>query len=420
MRRSQHAAPELRKIRELPAKITTIKVYVGDSEVGLLTHGSVHHFQPTQETQHVSLTMTLKGLDGYSSGSLHPIFAQNLPEGFNRRFIAEKLARYAKVNDMYLLALQRGQGIGMLSYQSEIQLPEAEPVALQDILSYRSAEPVFPQLLEKYYLGNSLAGVQPKVSVPHQKGLSTERTVEQRDLIVKTFDTEFPLLTVNEFVCMEAARWCGLNPPKTYLSENLETYVVERFDTADTGIRLGYEDFTTLMKKPNDPDAKYSGSYESLLNATYLYTNSQAEVEKMYRYIVFNCLIGNGDAHLKNFALQYLPDMSEIYVSPPFDITHTLIYDTIDDKLALKVANSKSFPDMKTLLRLAEGKGYRIRKAREIIEQLSDEIMDYLQQSNEVQLLKGLRESIERSVAHVMIPVKGTTAYRHDRIKKYE
>jgi hypothetical protein len=31
--------------------------------------------------------MTQKGMDGYSSGPLHPIFAQNLPEGFNRRLI---------------------------------------------------------------------------------------------------------------------------------------------------------------------------------------------------------------------------------------------------------------------------------------------------------------------------------------------
>jgi serine/threonine-protein kinase HipA len=42
-----------------------------------------------------------------------------------------------------------------------------------------------------------------------------------------------------------------------------------------------------------------TGSYEALLNATYLYTGSSIEVEKMYKYIVFNCLIGNGDAHLK-------------------------------------------------------------------------------------------------------------------------
>ena len=267
----------------LPNKINTIHVCINQIDLGVLTYGSVHHYQPIQEKQHVSLTMTKKGMDGYSSGSLHPIFSQNLPEGFNRRFIAEKLARYAKVNDMYLLALQGNQGIGMLSYKSELNLPEAESLSLGEILSYDSKEPLFPQLLEKYYLRNSLAGMQPKVSVPNAITTQTDRTVQQRDLIVKSFDSEFPLLTVNEFVCMEAARKCGLEPPKTYLSENLETYVVERFDKTDDGIRLGYEDFTTLMKKPNDPDAKYTGSYEALLNATYLYTGSSIEVERMYK-----------------------------------------------------------------------------------------------------------------------------------------
>jgi serine/threonine-protein kinase HipA len=42
------------------------------------------------------------------------------------------------------------------------------------------------------------------------------------------------------------------------LSENLETYVVERFDKSSDGTKLGYEDFTTLMKKSNDPNAKYT------------------------------------------------------------------------------------------------------------------------------------------------------------------
>ncbi|TMO06401.1 type II toxin-antitoxin system HipA family toxin [Pseudoalteromonas sp. S558] len=405
---------------QLPNKITNITVCTDYSEVGVLTHGSVHHYQPTQENLHVSLTMTKKGMDGYSSGSLHPIFSQNLPEGFNRRFIAEKLARYAKVNDMYLLALQSAQGIGMLSYKSELTLPEAEPVSLSDILTYNSNAPLFPQLLEKYYLQNSLAGVQPKVSIPNASTVKTDRTIPQKDLIVKSFDTEFPLLTVNEFVCMEAARHCGLEPPKTYLSENLETFVVERFDKTSDGTKLGYEDFTTLLKKTNDPDAKYTGSYETLLKATYLYTNSQAEVERMYKYIVFTCLIGNGDAHLKNFALQYTPDMKNIYLSPPFDITHTKIYETIDNKMALKLANSKEFPDMSYLLKLAEGTHFKIRKAKEIIESLSDGIIDYLKHSNEVQLLDGLRASIEASVSSTMTPSYSTKSYRHDRIKKFE
>ena len=381
---------------------TKITVCANQAELGILTYGSVHHYQPTQETQHVSLTMTQRGMDGYSSRALHPIFAQNLPEGFNRRLIAEKLSRYAKVNDMYLLALQGDQGIGMLSYKSELNLPEADSLSLGEILSYRSNEPLFPQLLEKYYLRTSLAGMQPKVSIPNAITVQTDITVQQRDLIVKSFDSEFPLLTVNEFVCMQAARQCGLEPPKAYLSENLETYVVERFDSSNDGTKLGYEDFTTLMKKSNDPNAKYTGSYETLLKATYIYTGSAAEVEKMYKYIVFNCLIGNGDAHLKNFALQYSADMKNIFVSPPFDITHTLIYESIDNKMALKLAGSKAFPYLSHLIKLAESSQFRIRNPKEIIESFSENILDYLRTSNEVQLFDGLRTSIEHSISNII------------------
>ena len=392
----------------LPAKITNITVCANQAELGVLTYGSVHHYQPMQENQHISLTMTQRGMDGYSSDSIHPIFAQNLPEGFNRRLITERLARYAKVNDMYFLALQGDQGVGMLSYQSDLNLPEIESLNLSEILSYRSNEPLFQQLLEKYYLRTSLAGMQPKVSIPNANTVQSDSTVQQRDLIVKSFDAEFPLLTVNEFVCMQAARHCGLEPPKAYLSENLETYVVERFDQSSDGTKLGYEDFTTLIKKSNDPCAKYTSSYETLLKATYLYTSSVAEVEKMYKYIVFNCLIGNGDAHLKNFALQYSPDMKNIFVSPPFDLTHTLIYASIDNKMALKLAGSKAFPDLSHLIKLAESDQFRIRNPKAIIEFLSENILDYLRTSNEVQLFDGLRTSIERSISNTMTSRSGT------------
>ncbi len=399
----------------LPAKITNIMVRTNQTELGVLTYGSVHHYQPLQEKQHVSLTMTRKRMDGYSSGPLHPIFAQNIPEGFNRRLIVEKLSRYTKVNDMYLLALQGDQGIGILSYKSELNFPEVESLNLSEILSYRSKEPLFPQLLEKYYLRTSLAGMQPKVSIPDAYTVQSDNKVQQRDLIVKSFDSEFPLLTVNEFVCMQAARHCGLEPPKTYLSENLETYVVERFDKTSDGTKLGYEDFTTLMKKSNDPCAKYTSSYETLLKATYLYTGSVAEVEKMYKYIVFNCLIGNGDAHLKNFALQYSSDMKNIFVSPPFDLTHTLIYESIDNQMALKLAGSKAFPDLSHLIKLAESDQFRIRNPKAIIEFLSENILDYLQTSNEVQLFDGLRTSIECSISNIMAASHVAQSYHDDK-----
>ena len=403
----------------LPTQIKIIDVFTNHIQQGLLTQRGHYNYQPIQEKWHVSLTMTKPNMQGYFLGALHPIFSQNLPEGHNRHYISEKLARYAKVNDMYLLALQSNNGIGMLHYQSELQLPEVDALSLNDILKYNSDAPLFPQLLEKYYLRNALSGMQPKVSIS-QVYSETGPTMHQNDLIVKSYDIDFDLLTVNEFVCMEAARYCGLQPPKTYLSDNLETYVIERFDKNQVGEKLGYEDFTTLLKKSNDPNAKYTGSYETLLKATYLYTRSETEVLKMYKYIVFNCLIGNGDAHLKNFALQYTLDMTQPFVSPPFDITHTLIYDNLDQLLALKMNNSKKFPVKQQLLKLAESDLFRIRNAKEIIDFLSDNISDYLKISNEIQLFNGLRTSIEKSISNTMTTHTTIPIYRHDKKRKFE
>lgn len=401
----------------LPEKVQKLTVCIDDKELGVLTHDAIHDYKQTQNEFNLSLTMTEKGMDdSYRSGALHPIFAQNLPEGHNRRYIAQRLARYAKVNDMYLLALQGSDGIGMLSYQGDFKLPQVDSVPLNDILTYSDTQPLFPQLLEKYYLRNTLSGMQPKVSIP-----SVERTVHQKDLIVKSFDEEFELLTVNEYVCMQAAKYCGLAPPNTYLSDNLETFVIERFDRGENGTQLlGYEDFTTLMKRSSDPDEKYRGSYETLLKATYLYTNNMLEVEKMYKYIVFSCLIGNGDAHLKNFALQYTPDMSNIFVSPPFDITHTLIYSTINNKMALNICKSKEFPDYEHLIKLANQGHIVIRNAQEIVESLAQGIIEYVSSSQEVLLLSGLKESILAGVDKVMTATYNSKSYRHDKKKKFE
>jgi serine/threonine-protein kinase HipA len=155
------------------------------------------------------------------------------------------------------LALQGDQGIGILSYKSELNFPEVESLNLSEILSYRSNSP-FPTTLRKILSQDFIGWDAAQGKHSECNTVQSDSTVQQRDLIVKSFDSEFPLLTVNEFVCMQAARHCGLEPPKTYLSENLETYVVERFDKSSDGTKLGYEDFTTLMKKSNDPSAKYT------------------------------------------------------------------------------------------------------------------------------------------------------------------
>lgn len=397
-------------MNNFPERVSKIKIHAFGKHSGDLTQPGPYIYQYSHDNP-VSLTMNFRH-EAYSFGQLHPIFSQNLPEGFVRRYISEKLVRYAHVNDMYLLALQFDKGIGHLSYNSEIPQAKADQISLGDILHWRGTQSLFEQLLERYYLNGFVAGVQPKVLV---SAINKERAcVTQEDYIVKTFDEEFPLLTLNEFVCMEAARSCGLEPAKCWLSDDFKHFVTERFDRYQGG-RLGIEDLTVLMGKSSAE--KYQSSYEMVLKATRLYTKSDSQVERVYRYIVFNCLIGNGDAHLKNFSLQYQPDRTSIELTPPYDITHTLIYETIDKKMALKLHGHKLFPDKHQLMKLA--KSYQIDKPEEIIDFFADTIRDFVMENPLVKELKGLDKSILNALHHGTSARYSSKPYTHDKKKKY-
>lgn len=392
----------------LPQRIREVGVLAFGEEAGVLSQPAQFIFQCTG-SQPVSLTMDVRE-QPYNFGAVHPVFGQNLPEGYVRRYIHEKLLRHAEVNDLYLLGIQGEKGIGHLSFTSDISPSLAEQLSLQDILSWQGEEALFPQLLERYYLNGLIAGVQPKVIVT----VKEKSVISQADVIVKTFDEEYDLLTVNEFVCMSAAKACGLEPPAFYLSDDKRCFVIERFDRHD-GITLAFEDFTVLMGKPSEH--KYQSSYETLLKAMATFTRSQAEVERGYQYIVFSCLIGNGDAHLKNFAVQYDASRKEVVLAPPYDITHTLIYETLDNNMALKMAGAKSFPDRDTLIKLGQGAG--IKKPEQVIEAMADKIQDYLADAAELELMDGLKVSLETALKKARTGLHSASSYRHDKKRKH-
>ena len=394
----------------LPEQVNKVKVKTGHHYAGNLSQKGHFSFSYLDDTYPVSLTMPYKA-EPYNYGALHPVFTQSLPEGYLRCYIFEKLRRYANIDDMYLLALMGEKGIGHLAYESGIQLPPPDAIALDDILHWRGEERLFPQLLERYYLSGMASGVQPKVVV-------SRSTLLQKDLIVKTCDEEFPLLTVNEYVCMKCAAYCGLDTPNVWLSDNLEHYIVERFDTDETGQKLGLEDFATLMGKTGDK--KYLGSYESVLKATYLNTNSIQEVEKVFKLIAFNCLIGNGDAHLKNFSLQYDPKATAVTLSPVYDVTHTLIYPTLDKNMALKLKKSKTFPTRKDLIELAFEAGITRSLAGAMIDEMAQKIEQCINTLAEVEAMPNLKDSIMASVHKLMTHVAISAPYRHLKKKKYE
>ena len=365
-------------------------------------------------SEEVSLTMPGR-VASYNSGALHPVFQMNIPEGYVRERLTERLRRYIKVNDMLFLALQQDRGIGRLSYASDLQIKPAGHESLESLLNWDSRESAFEYLLNKYLLNTAaISGVQPKLLVNIEK--SGERgTLIEPELIVKTGGDEYENLPLNEFVCMSIARNCGISVPDFWLSRNEELFIMKRFDIHQ-GRALGMEDFAVLMKKPGDD--KYLGSYENVAKVVQLYTRDPLQTDQIFDYVAISCLLGNGDAHLKNYALLYdaINPLQGLRLSPLYDVVNTTVYPLDSHDLALKMNQSRSFPNKDRLIRY--GKNIGVKNPAVRLEKMADIASDFIANFDRWSAFPELKVALERSISKAMAVADTGVKFNIKRDKK--
>jgi serine/threonine-protein kinase HipA len=102
--------------------------------------------------------------------------------------------------------------------------------------------------------------------------------------------------------------------------------LVERFDILGEGKHLGFEEAAVLMGESSA--TKYQRDYGSMVESLALFVDPQTE-DAMRRDIskslVLDWLLGNGDAHLKNFGVLYRDDL-DVRLAPFYDVVSTLPY----------------------------------------------------------------------------------------------
>jgi len=102
--------------------------------------------------------------------------------------------------------------------------------------------------------------------------------------------------------------------------------VVERFDREADGRKLRMEDFAQILLKPRGRDVrgKYEASYEQAADAIRRHSARPViDVGRFFRRLLVNVLLGNADAHLKNFSL--LETSAGMRLSPAYDVVNTLV-----------------------------------------------------------------------------------------------
>jgi serine/threonine-protein kinase HipA len=92
-------------------------------------------------------------------------------------------------------------------------------------------------------------------------------------------------------------------------------------------------------------EQKYSKSYSAIAKAIRLFCppeQVQNSLTQLFAMVTLSCIVGNGDAHLKNFGLLYSdPTQRDARLAPAYDIVNTTAY-IPKDLLALDLVGNKS------------------------------------------------------------------------------
>lgn len=288
-----------------------------------------------------------------------PYFAGLLPEGQMRRLISQQF-QISGQNDFALLDRIGGECAGAVTFLApgaplpdsavdDVQwLSDEELIAILDELPHR------PMLAGKDGLRLSLAGAQDKLPVVFEGArIGLPRNGTPSSHILKPAIRAVADSVINEGFCMALAEAMGLKPAKSKIHRvgHHAFLLVERYDripgSAHRRQRLHQEDFCQAlgvvpeMKYQNEGGPALTQCFDLIRQVT---RPSAPQVLKLLDYVVFNTLIGNHDAHAKNFSLLYVKKVPVL--APLYDALSTAVYPTLTPKMAMKMGSKYKFSEV--------------------------------------------------------------------------
>lgn len=183
----------------------------------------------------------------------------------------------------------------------------------------------------------SISGVQKKLSLLLDKNkIRLAHEAEQGTYILKPIPDDImkpDQVPANEHLTMQLAEQVfGIHTAANsiiFFQDGQAAYITRRFDVQKGSAKRAVEDFASLSGKTKDTagaDFKYDSSCEELGRILKKYVPAYPlEVIRLFRLIVFNYLVSNGDAHLKNYSLIETESGDHI-LSPAYDLINTRIH----------------------------------------------------------------------------------------------
>lgn len=286
-------------------------------------------------------------------------FGGILPEEGNRKVIA-RILQISERNDFAMLERIGGECAGALTFLPEGSPPPAPDGAYRELADEELADvlrslPMRPLLAGEKGVRLSLAGAQDKIAVRLDADgkISLPLNYAPSTHILKPAIATWEGIVSNEVFCMRLAQAAGLAAANTsaHQARDVQYLLSARYDritdAAGTVHRLHQEDFCQALAVPSE--IKYQAEGGPGLNDCFamLRRASSSPVQDLLALldaVIFNLLVGNNDAHAKNYALLYAPGGSR-RLAPLYDVVSTVYYPEIDNTLAMKIGGQTN-PDL--------------------------------------------------------------------------
>ena len=306
------------------------------------------------EAMPISSSLPLRA-ESFSYADARPFFAGLLPDGTPRQLIAKQL-QISEQNDFAMLESIGGECAGAVTFLAPGQTPSAgdsnvEWLSNDALLAVLDTLPRRP-LLAIDGLRLSLAGAQDKlpvvVSATFEIGLPINGMPSTH--ILKTAIASFEDSVANEAFCMALANAVKLQPARSRMQPigGRQVYLVARYDrTSAPTKRLHQEDFCQALgivpesKYQNDGGPSLAQCFELIRAVT---RPSAPHVLRLLDYVIFNALIGNHDAHGKNFSLLY--STGKATLAPLYDALSTVVYPELTVKMAMEIGSKYKFSEV--------------------------------------------------------------------------
>lgn len=318
-----------------------------------------------KDAQPVSISLPLQD-EPFSPERTKNYFEGLLPEGFTRKTVAQ----WMHADEEDYLSILSGLGrecLGALQVTEKGQSIEERGYRVltddQVLALAREGTTVSSTMVVEAHL--SLTGASGKVGLyydDHEKRWFLPKGDAPSTHILKQSHVRLLDIVANEQLCMLTAELLGLDVPESFIvdpgdiSKEEVLFATRRFDRIFTEtseevtgkripLRLHQEDFAQALGIP--ASKKYENQKSGYLKQIFdlirhCSANPLEDQLRLWDILVFDCLIGNTDNHLKNLSFLYSQDMKSIRLAPAYDIVSTVVYDGATRNLSFFIGNDNS------------------------------------------------------------------------------